>query len=842
MTPPRFAVLILCLCCASALHAESPSADMSAPGHDMSTMDKQVSTEDRIPLDVAKKKWEEDAKLLAEKYPRLKPYLGVAIDNLVAKLRNPQDRDYQADEKINRAELVVFSEMVPLAVNRYLGRRSAEKIADPAQRKAALDAVDKAYNDGMKGVPMTTVMHEMHEVIDEMASAQPGPKPGEPKPPAGTIPPGPPFDPFPTRQHRDDMRRRVPDNPKVAELDSRAAMADGDLATALAAANRAVDLGGGAQALALRGDVNYRLNDFAAARRDAAAAIEADPANIDALSLAHAVEGRDGPAQGPAPTSAGAPAASAKAPAPTAQEIAAVLSAAKPSPTGMDSARREAQDRLDIGDVDAAIAASSRGLALAPEDTALLNIRAAALARSGRYDEAIADASTGLLRDPRNALLLKTRAYADLRSGHYREALADADALSALTPKDAMALALRAHAHANLGERDAYAADLLAAAALDPRYKAAADAASSLRAPDSGDVYFLFPGESPTGSAQADAPKHRHRGVKRVVGGAAIAGGLLLLIGLWRVVASALGPSRPARTGPRVGPVVDAEESRTKQTTKKLPGLIRGQYQVLKQIGAGGMGLVYDGTDRSLDRRVAIKKMRDELRQNSEDRQRFVIEAKTVAALHHPNIVDIYAIAEESEDVFLVFEYVDGRTVHDALRAVGRFDVRETARIVRGAALALDYAHSRGVVHRDMKPSNMMLDASGTVKVMDFGIARMAKDAMTRYSATNTVVGTPPYMAPEQEQGHVRRESDVYALAVCAYELLTGKLPFAGVGAGILLNKINMKFVAPSRAIAGIPEALDAVFAKAFQADPERRYRTPKEFADALELTSSLSA
>jgi serine/threonine-protein kinase len=125
---------------------------------------------------------------------------------------------------------------------------------------------------------------------------------------------------------------------------------------------------------------------------------------------------------------------------------------------------------------------------------------------------------------------------------------------------------------------------------------------------------------------------------------------------------------------------------------------------------------------------------------------------------------------------------------------------------------------------------------------MDFGIARMAKDSMTRYSMTNTVVGTPPYMAPEQEQGHVRKESDVYALAVCAYEMITGKLPFIGIGAGMLMNKINMSYVAPSRAIAGLPQSLDPVFERAFQADPDKRYRTPKEFADAFESARGAAA
>ena len=146
----------------------------------------------------------------------------------------------------------------------------------------------------------------------------------------------------------------------------------------------------------------------------------------------------------------------------------------------------------------------------------------------------------------------------------------------------------------------------------------------------------------------------------------------------------------------------------------------------------------------------------------------------------------------------------------------------------------MDYAHSRGIIHRDMKPSNVMVDGQGRVKVMDFGIARAAKDAMTRYSVTNTVVGTPPYMAPEQEQGQVRRESDVYALAVCAYEMLTGKLPFTGTGGGMMLNKINMSYVPPSRQKGGLPPALDAVFERAFQADPEKRHRTPGEFSASL--------
>ncbi len=269
-------------------------------------------------------------------------------------------------------------------------------------------------------------------------------------------------------------------------------------------------------------------------------------------------------------------------------------------------------------------------------------------------------------------------------------------------------------------------------------------------------------------------------------------------------------------------------------------GLIRGQYELSREIGAGGMGRVYEGTDRSLGRRVAIKKMRDELRADPRERARFVAEAKTVAALHHPNIVDIYAIAEEGADVYLVFEYVDGKTVHELVYERGRLEPAAAASVTRACADALEFAHARGVIHRDMKPSNVMIDGAGQVKVMDFGIARAAKDALARGTMTNTVVGTPPYMAPEQEQGQVRRESDVYALAICAYEMLAGELPFSGVGMGMSLNKLNMAYEPVTKRVAGLPPTVDAAFARAFQPDPGKRWRSPAEFAAALE--SALAA
>ena len=407
-----------------------------------------------------------------------------------------------------------------------------------------------------------------------------------------------------------------------------------------------------------------------------------------------------------------------------------------------------------------------------------------------------------------------------------------------LDPNDAYGYAYRAHAYGGMGERDAMMSDISRAAKLDPMFADAAGQAAGLQLPSNADLLFLFPGEAGAAAAPAPAPGERNRRFGLLVGVSAL-GGLLLAFGLLQTVLAPLKEhvssvfTKLTRTGPAVR-TFEAPAGASVPAPGILPGLIRGQYEVSRQIGAGGMGMVFEGTDRSLGRRVAIKKMRDEIRYDARERVRFVTEAKTVAALHHANIVDIYAIAEDGEDVFLVFEYVDGKTVHELVQSHGGLDGATAGRVVSEVAAALDYAHSRGVIHRDMKPSNVMVDGHGRVKVMDFGIARVAKDAMTRYSVTNTVVGTPPYMAPEQEQGQVRRESDVYALAVCAYEMLTGKLPFTGTGGGMMLNKINMSYVPPSRQKEGLPPALDAVFARAFQADPEKRHRSPGEFSTAL--------
>ncbi len=244
------------------------------------------------------------------------------------------------------------------------------------------------------------------------------------------------------------------------------------------------------------------------------------------------------------------------------------------------------------------------------------------------------------------------------------------------------------------------------------------------------------------------------------------------------------------------------------------------------------MGVVYEARDKALDRRVAIKRMREEIRSDPNERRRFVQEARAVAALNHTNVVSLYQILERDDDVYLVFEYVHGRTLAEQLSR-GSMRFPDARKIMRSVCAAVEHAHRHKVIHRDLKPSNIMLTEEGGVKVMDFGVARQA--ASTKM-LTNTIVGTPPYMAPEQEQGLVRAESDVFALGVVLFEMLTGQLPFSGQGAGMLLNKINGKHEQASKlARQPAPAGLDAVLDKALAADPDKRFRSPAELMAALD-------
>ena len=255
------------------------------------------------------------------------------------------------------------------------------------------------------------------------------------------------------------------------------------------------------------------------------------------------------------------------------------------------------------------------------------------------------------------------------------------------------------------------------------------------------------------------------------------------------------------------------------------------QYDIVSPLGEGGMGMVYKGWDKVLKRPVAVKKLRSELQTNARERERFLKEAEMVASLHHPHIVDIYTIIRDSTDTYLVFEYVSGMTLHELLNeAPGRrLPPARALEILRQISEAVDHAHARHVIHRDMKPSNVMLADGGWVKVMDFGIARQILDSLL--TTTKTIVGTPVYMPPEQAMGAVVKESDVFALGVTLYELLTGALPFKGPGE--MSDKLEGRFVPPSTLVPGLGQAIDEVVSKALSPRPEDRYHRCGEFYQA---------
>ena len=205
-----------------------------------------------------------------------------------------------------------------------------------------------------------------------------------------------------------------------------------------------------------------------------------------------------------------------------------------------------------------------------------------------------------------------------------------------------------------------------------------------------------------------------------------------------------------------------------------------GQYQIVEQLATGGAGEVYAGIDTKLGREVAIKFLRPELASDPNYVDRFLVEARSLGRLNHPNIATLYALPQEDDQVCMIMEFVRGRTVEHMIHdRHGPLGIRESLAIIAQVADGLSYAHEQGVIHRDIKPSNLMVADSGRVKIMDFGIARVQGSA--RLTRVGSAIGTPLYMPPEQHRGLEGDErSDIYSLAVVLYELLAGAPPFKG--------------------------------------------------------------
>jgi hypothetical protein len=265
-----------------------------------------------------------------------------------------------------------------------------------------------------------------------------------------------------------------------------------------------------------------------------------------------------------------------------------------------------------------------------------------------------------------------------------------------------------------------------------------------------------------------------------------------------------------------------------------LVGTRLGKYEIRAEIGRGGMGAVFKGYDPALDRYVAVKVLAPHLVWKEEFVQRFVREARAAARLKHPGVVTIHDVGQEAGWYYFVMEYLEGETLNQLVQNRGPLPPNEVMDVLRPLADALDYAHHRGLVHRDVKPANVIVGPGRMVTLTDFGIAWAAQE--TRLTATGTIVGTPEYMSPEQARGlAVDARSDQYSLAVVAYEMLSGQVPFEADSTLALLHKVVYEPPPPICQIqAALPAGVETVLAKALMKEPGDRYASAGAFVNAL--------
>ena len=263
--------------------------------------------------------------------------------------------------------------------------------------------------------------------------------------------------------------------------------------------------------------------------------------------------------------------------------------------------------------------------------------------------------------------------------------------------------------------------------------------------------------------------------------------------------------------------------------------IIDGRYKVLSRLGSGGMAEVYLGEDQLLGRQLAVKVLHHHFAEDQEFVERFRREASSAAGLSHPNIVGIFDRGEWNGTYYIAMEYVAGRSLKTVVREQGALDPATAIDIVTQILQAARFAHKRGVIHRDLKPHNVIIDEEGRARVTDFGIARAGASEMT---LTGSIMGTAQYLSPEQAQGHaVSARSDLYAVGIILYELLTGAVPFDGETAvAIAFKQVSAEPRAPSESQPGVPAALDAVVLRALAKDPALRFADADEFIAALQL------
>ncbi|HEX8752680.1 MAG TPA: protein kinase [Solirubrobacterales bacterium] len=281
---------------------------------------------------------------------------------------------------------------------------------------------------------------------------------------------------------------------------------------------------------------------------------------------------------------------------------------------------------------------------------------------------------------------------------------------------------------------------------------------------------------------------------------------------------------------------------RAPTSSKMIGTVLSGRYRLEAKLGSGGMSTVYLARDTTLDRPVAVKVMHREMSEQADQLERFRQEARAVAKLSHPNVVSVIDAGEDGGHPYIVFEYVEGETLKQRINRVGALDPQEALAYAIEIGRGLTVAHARRMVHRDIKPQNVLIDSEGRAKLTDFGISRqLEQDGMT---ATGRVLGTTDYVAPEQAMGHgVDQRSDVYSLGVVLYEMLIGQVPFhADSQVGVAMKHVNEELPDVQQRRPEISAAAALVVERATAKDPAERYQDVAEMIDDLETALEVEA
>ncbi len=263
--------------------------------------------------------------------------------------------------------------------------------------------------------------------------------------------------------------------------------------------------------------------------------------------------------------------------------------------------------------------------------------------------------------------------------------------------------------------------------------------------------------------------------------------------------------------------------------------VLAGRYELFERIGEGGMSVVYKAKDKLLNRFVAIKILKPQFIGDHKFIDSFRRESQAAASMSHPNIVNIYDVGREGNIHYIVMELIEGKTLSDYIKAQGAMSYPKVIALSKQIAAALSFAHKNHIIHRDVKPHNVMIAPNGTAKITDFGIAK-AVNAATIVDNTEGIIGSVHYFSPEQARGgYVDEKSDIYSLGIVMYEMLTGRVPFDGDNpVNIALMHINGEMIPPSKLVAGVPPALEHIILKCTDKYPVNRYASADELIEAL--------